>query len=246
MSNAEQPFYRRPLWIVVAIFLAVALVGGGIAIATSVFNGRDDNTAAAPTSAPSSTGSSLPNGAQSVCGLEGYKTTNDLDGAPQATWKIIGSMAAPQDPEVSGPGKSSNDGVLNTCFAHTPTGALFASVNYLASTTDARNVGRLAPLFADGKFKDELEASPPPASDSGDTSRTQVSGFKIDNYSANEATVDLAIKYTGGENEGQLISLPVVVKWEDGDWKVVITANGPPVAPSALSSLGGYIPFSGV
>ena len=104
----------------------------------------------------------------------------------------------------------------------------------------------MAELFADGKFKDELEASPPPASDSGDTARAQVSGFKIDNYGPNEATVDLAIKYTGGENDGQLLSLPVVVKWEDGDWKVLITPNGAPVAPAALSSLGGYIPFSGV
>ena len=244
MSNAEQPFYRRPLWIVVAIFLAVVLVGGGIAAVTGAFNGRDKTTAE-PTSAPS-TSSGLPQGAASVCGLDGYKTTNDLASAPTATWKIIGSMAAPQDQKGAGPGKTSNDGVLNTCFAHTPTGALFASVNYLASLTDARNVGRLAPLFADGAFKDQLEASPPPASDSGDTSRSQVQGFKIDNYGANEATVDLAIQYTGGENDGQLLSLPVVLKWEDGDWKVFISANGAPVAPTTLSCLGGYIPFSGV
>ncbi len=105
---------------------------------------------------------------------------------------------------------------------------------------------RLAPLFADGEFKTELEASPPPASDSGDTSRSQIQGFKIDSYSANEATVDLAIQYTGGANDGQLLSLPVVVKWEDGDWKVFISSNGAPVAPTTLSSLGGYIPFSGV
>jgi hypothetical protein len=244
MSNAEQPFYRRPLWIVVAIFLAVVLVGGGIAAVTGAFNGK--TTAANPTASAEPTKSALPADTASVCGLKGYKTTNDLTAAPTATWKIIGSMAAPQDQTGAGPGKTSNDGVLNTCFAHTPTGALFASVNYLASLTDARNVGRLAPLFADGTFKDELEASPPPSSDSGDTSRAQVQGFKIDNYAANEATVDLAIQYTGGENDGQLLSLPVVVKWEAGDWKVFISANGAPVAPTILSSLGGYIPFSGV
>lgn len=244
MSNAEQPFYRRPLWIVVAIFIAVVLVGGGIAAVTGAFSGK--TTAADPTASAEPTKSVLPADAGSVCGLGGYETTNNLTAAPTATWKIIGSMAAPQDQNEAGPGTTSNDGVLNTCFAHTPTGALFASVNYLASLTDARNVGRLAPLFTDGVFKDELEASPPPASDSGDTSRAQVKGFKIDNYSANEATVDLAIQYTGGENDGQLLSLPVVVKWEDGDWKVFISANGAPVAPTSLSSLGGYIPFSGV
>lgn len=244
MSNAEQPFYRRPLWIVVAIFLAVVLVGGGIAAVTGALNGRDKTTAE-PTPRPTAS-SDVPSGAESVCGLKGYETTNDLTGAPAATWKIVGNMATPQDPKGAGPGKTNSDGTFSTCFAHTPTGALFASINYLATTSDARNVGRLSELFADGQFKDELEASPPPASDSGDSTRAQVSGFKIDNYSANEATVDLALTYTGGQDDGQLLSLPVVVKWEDGDWKILITANGAPVAPAALSSLGGYIPFSGV
>lgn len=246
MTNAPQPFYRRPLWVIVAIFLAVVLVGCGIAAVVGAVSGNRDTAAPSASQSASSTSDAIPADAASVCGLKGYETTNDLTSAPKATWKIIGSMAAPQDPKGAGPGKTSNDGVLNTCFAHTPTGALFASVNYLASLTDARNVGRLAPLFADGEFKTELEASPPPASDSGDTSRSQIQGFKIDSYSANEATVDLAIQYTGGANDGQLLSLPVVVKWEDGDWKVFISSNGAPVAPATLSSLGGYIPFSGV
>lgn len=244
MSNAEQPFYRRPLWIVVAIFIAVVLVGGGIAAVTGAFNGK--KTVAIPTTSATPTTSPLPSGAASVCGLKGYETKNNLTGAPTATWKIVGSMATPQDPKGAGPGVTNGDGTFSTCFAHTATGALFASVNYLAATSDARNVSRLADLFADGQFKDELEATPPPASDSGDATRAQVSGFKIDNYSANEATVDVALTYTSGTNDGQLLSLPVVVKWEHGDWKVLISPNGAPVAPSSLSSLGGYIPFSGV
>jgi hypothetical protein len=244
MSNAEQPFYRRPLWIVVAIFLAVVLVGGGIAAVTGAFIGSDDKRTANPTPAPSK-GSSIPASAASVCGLKGFKTANDLTAAPPATWKIIGNMAAPQDPKVAGPGKTEDDGRFNTCFAHTATGALFASANYLATSTDSRNMSRLAELLADGEIKDELEASPQPASE-GSGTRAQVAGFKIDAYSSKEATVDLAMSYTGGEADGQLISIPMVVRWEQGDWKIVVDSTGSPVAPAALSSLGGYIPFSGV
>lgn len=244
MSNAEQPFYRRPVWIVVAIFLAVILVGGSIAAVTGVFGGGDDNNTAEPTTTPSAT-SELPAGAGSACGIGGYETENNLTTAPSATWKIVGNMATPQAEGV-GPGETNEDGTFGTCFAHTPTGALFASINYLATSSDARNVGQLSELFAEGDFKDELEASPPPASDSGDTTRAQVSGFKIDSYTASEATVDLALTYTGGTEDGELLSLPVVVKWENGDWKVLITPNGAPVGPASLSSLGGYIPFSGV
>ncbi|MDM7886588.1 hypothetical protein QUG92_15865 [Curtobacterium sp. RHCKG23] len=245
MSNAEQPFYRRPLWIVVAIFLAVALVGGGIAIATSIFNGRADNTAAGPTPAPSSTGSSRPASSESICGLKGYETTNDLTAAPPATWKIIGSTATPQSASA-GPGKTEDDGRFNTCFAHTPTGALFASVNYLAASTDSRNSTRLYELLADGDLKDQLKATPQPGSDGSAGTRAQVAGFKIDSYSLQETTVDVALSYTGETTDGQLVSLPMVMRWEQGDWKVVVDGNGSPVAPAALSSLGGYIPFSGV
>ncbi len=121
MTNAPQPFYRRPLWVIVAIFLAVVLVGGGIAAVVGALGNRD--TAAPAPSRSASAGASsdaVPASAESTCGLKGYETTNDLTSAPNATWKIIGSMAAPQDTKGAGPGKTSNDGVLNTCFAHTP------------------------------------------------------------------------------------------------------------------------------
>jgi hypothetical protein len=245
MSNAEQPFYRRPVWIVVAIFLAVFLVGGGIAAVTGVLGSSDDDTVAEPTSVASAS-SGPTDDAGSVCGLEGYEEESSLTAAPVAQWQIIGSMATPQDPDSVGPGTNEDGGTFNSCFAHTAEGALFASINYLATTSDTRNVGRLADLIAEGELKDQIEATPPTASDIDDDGRAQVAGFKIDRYSAQEATVDLALAYTGGTANGQLVSLPVVMKWESGDWKVVITPSGPPIAPSALSSLGGYIPFSGV
>lgn len=244
MSNAEQPFYRRPLWIVVAIFLAVALVGGGIAVATGVFNGRDDTTGngAGPTSAPSS-GNAIPASAESICGLKGYDTSNTLTAAPNVDWKLVGTVAAPTDPDGAGPGKQEDDGQFRTCFAHTSEGALFAAINFYAVSSNTQNAPRLYELLADGKVKDAVkEAGQAPVSD--DSSRIQIAGFKVNDYSANTATIDLAIKATSEQDA--LLSQPLVLKWEDGDWKVVVTESGFQYQSSPLSSLGGYIPFSGV
>lgn len=244
MTNAPQPFYRRPLWVIVAIFLAVVLVGGGIAALVGVFDGADNKAQPSATPTSSSTSDAVPASAKSTCGLEGYETASSLSSAPQAQWKLIGSTAAPQS-KSAGPGKKEDGGLFNTCFAHTSTGALFASVNYLATTTDSRNGKRVWELLADGKAKDLLKSVG--TSDTGDAStRGQVSGFKVDNYDGSSATIDLALTLTGDGNADQLISYPVVLKWEDGDWKVVFTEKGPPIAPAPLSSLGGYIPFSGV
>jgi hypothetical protein len=72
--------------------------------------------------------------------------------------------------------------------------------------------------------------------------RAQAAGFKIDAYDASSATVDLALNY----NTGSLVSLPVKLVWEAGDWKLVLTDSGElPLKPAQLQSLGGYIPWAG-
>jgi hypothetical protein len=241
MSNAEQPFYRRPLWIVVAIFLAVALVGGGIAIATSVMGGRNNNTAAEPTSAQSSTGSSLPDGAQSVCGLKGYEATSSLTSAPKATWDLVGTVAVPK-PDGAGPGATDSDG-LRTCYSHTAKGALYAVVNYYAQSTDARLIPHLPDLVAPGAGKDAALKKDDGSSDTPSSTRLQVAGFKVNSYTANEATIDVVWTVTSQQNA--LVSMPMVLKWVDGDWKIALTDSGElPFAASQVQSLGGYIPWT--
>ena len=47
---------------------------------------------------------------------------------PQAQWGTVGSMQVPQNPAVYGPQRS--DGPWETCFAHDPSGALLAAMNF--------------------------------------------------------------------------------------------------------------------
>ncbi|WP_435094691.1 hypothetical protein [Clavibacter michiganensis] len=250
MSTPATPFHKRPLWIAIAAFLALVLVGGGIAAATGAFSGggtpaaapRSDAAAAEPETSASPSASALPDGAASVCGLPGYEETSSLDTAPATTWKLVGTVAVPDDPQGAGPGRTDSGG-LRTCYAHTSKGALYAVVNYMGQSTDGRLKTRIADLAAQGPGKAAIAKSLASPSSSSNA-RLQVAGFKISSYSASEATVDVATAITS--KGGALVSFPIVMRWEDGDWKLELADDGTlPLDPSQLQSLGGYIPWAG-
>ncbi|CAQ02767.1 hypothetical protein ACR8AL_01940 [Clavibacter sepedonicus] len=250
MSTPATPFHKRPLWIAVAALLAVILVVGGIAAGTGAFSGGGTPAAAppgdatvAPDAAPAPGASALPDGAASVCGLQGYEETSSLTSAPEAKWEIIGTMAAPQAPKTAGPGVQEDDAQFRTCFAHTTEGALFATINFFATSTNPANQPRMYELLADGAARDTVRSAGG-GTQQGSSTRLQVAGFKVTQYNADTATIDLAMSVSS--KDGALVSQPMVVKWEHGDWKIVLTEAGPQYKPAPLTSLGGYIPFSGV
>jgi hypothetical protein len=251
MSTPATPFHKRPLWIAIAAFLALVLVAGGIAAATGAFSGggtpaaapTSDATAAEPETPTSPSTPALPDGAASVCGLPGYEETSSLTQAPTVTWSLIGTMAAPVDPQGSGPGAQENDGQFRTCFAHTAQGALFAAINFAAAGSNPSNHPRMYELLADGKAKDMVQAAGS-GTDQTSSDRVQVAAFKVNAYAPDTATIDLVLKVTSAGDA--LVSQPLVLNWEHGDWKVLLTENGTQYQPSPLTSLGGYIPFAGV
>ncbi|WP_104135173.1 hypothetical protein [Cryobacterium sp. Y62] len=239
-NTAPRNPLSRPGFIAAAIIVGIILLAAIIVLVTSLTRDTGDNITQ-PTSNPTST---APNGDaadKSVCGLSGLETKSSLTLAPPNEWELVGSVAAPTDPEGAGPGTTA--GQFRTCFAHTAEGALFAAVNAVAASTDSRNSSRMWELLANGPAKDAVKAAGEQTTSSGNT-RLQVAGFKVNNYSAAEATIDVA--YTITSEGGSLVSYPTVVRWEGGDWKVVVTETGAPIAPGPLSNLGGYIPWSGV
>ena len=239
MTNTEtrSPFRGRG-FIAAAVVVGIIVLAAIVVILTSVIGGGSDEPTSAPTDVtPSSTSPTASADDESVCGLEGFETTNTLDQAPSNDWALVGTVAAPEDPEGAGPGENT-DGI-RTCYAHTAEGALFMTVNFAAMGTDASLQGRLTPLIAPGTGRDAAENAP---TGSASNLRAQVAGFKIASYSTEEATVDLALNYSSGE----LVSLPIKLVWAEGDWKIQMTDQGTlPLSPSPLENLGGYIPWSG-
>jgi len=235
-TNTRSPF-RSKGFIVAAIVVGAIILAAIIALATSLLGGGDTNADPTPVPTTSATADAEETD-PSICGLEGYEETSSLETAPDNDWELIGTMAAPVD-ERTGPGDVDVAG-FRSCFAHTAEGALFAAVNFVATGTDAAIGPRLIELVAPGPGRDVLEGQ---GSD-GNTSnlRAQVAGYKVSAYSADAATVDLALNYSSG----QLVSLPFKLVWAEGDWKVEVTDAGEfPLAPAQLQNLGGYTPWSG-
>lgn len=93
-------------------------------------------------------------------------------------------------------------------------------------------------MTAPGPGRDAAIAANIPKSNTGVS--VQIVGVKLLSYDGKDATVDVAFR----TSTGQLYSFPAPVTWVDGDWKSVLTDDGqPPLRPSSLQSLGGYVPW---
>jgi hypothetical protein len=236
-STTESNPFTKPGFII-----AAALVLALIAAAVVIFllpqgQGNAQPVPSTPESSSSATTASATADA-SICGLPGSAETA-LGSAPETTWELVGTMAAPTDPKI-GPGKTDDRGI-RSCFAHTPTGALYAAVNLWALGTDPSKERAIAEqLAAKGPGRDagmNAPQTPAPASNL----KVQVAGFNV-SYTANQAVVDLAFQ----ANNGGLASVRTTLLWQDGDWKGVVADSGKPLEePRQIRDLSGFIPWSG-
>jgi hypothetical protein len=220
--------------VIVGILIVIGLV---VALPSLLGVGM---TAPTPPPEPLPSPSRAAAGEASACGLDAVHTTDAIATAPVAEWVVVGTMAVPEAPNV-GPGEIADEG-FRSCYARTAEGALFAAANIWAMGTDSR----LGPLITErlvlaGPGRDAALARQGSPGDSAGLS-AQIAGFKVLSYDGADATIDLAFRM----NTGNLVSVPQALRWAGGDWKVVLNDNGQsPFRPSALQSLGGYIPWAG-
>jgi len=230
--------WAQPRFLVAAAALALLLAA---AVVLAVLPAQPDAPTAQPTpAAPAPTTDQAAEGAPSVCGLpEGDQTVPVVP--PTATsWDLVGTMAAPSAPDTFGPGM--DEAGLRSCYARSPLGALYAATGFLAATTEpSLRLPAVQALTLDNPGRaraiDLLTGTDPGATGSG----VQVAGFSFLNYDATSAVIDVALRA-----DGAAVHLPISVRWEAGDWKVVLPDTGQPYeAIQPLPSLTGYAPWSG-
>jgi hypothetical protein len=243
-STTESNPFTKPGFII-----AAALVVALIAATLVIFLIPKREGTAQPTPAPaesSSTSTRSPSASAaagaSVCGLPASSETA-LGAAPETKWELVGRTAAPTEPKSIGPGTTAPNG-FRSCFAQSPTGALYAAANMVA----------LGGLSDTGIQKELIEklVVPGPGRDaalkdiripsSSDSSSIQIRGFVIKAYSPTAAHVDLAFATPTGEYGHGVLPL----KWTNGDWKVEISDSGELLNDVAqISDLSKFIPWSG-
>jgi len=230
--------WTRP-WFVIAAAVVVLLVV--LALVLAVIRPETDRDRTDPAPAPTTSASTAaPPTDVSTCGLEAGDQAVPAVPPVRTDWELVGTVAAPTAPETIGPGVVAEG--LRSCFARSPLGALYAAANFLATTSDPGLRLRAAQeLTAAGEGRDRaldlLEGADPGGAGSG----VQVAGFTFLNYDPASAVVDVAMTA-----QGAAVHLPVSLRWEGGDWKVLMPPTGQiyeAIAP--LPNLTGYVPWSG-
>lgn len=215
--------------VVIAVVIALAVLAAAVGVGWIVGSGsRDDadtSTASQGASGGADEDEAESSGGESVCGLPEGSQEVPAEG-PEAEWQILQGHTVPSSSEKFGPGETK--GADRACFAHNPTGALFAALN----------IGRVLPKelvlkhMTEGEFRDALEDAPEPSVDPN--SRMEVQGFKLDVKSKNMVVVRPVYSMDGGV----LHEIPVRMVWQDGDWMIDGTYR---TQPQDLESLDGYV-----
>jgi hypothetical protein len=202
-----------------------------------------------PTDAPTSTRVTPPPANNTAGGCHVAKPPQAIPRyyAPTAvTWQFEGTMLIPLQ-LAGGPAATKASGV-KYCFAHSPTGAVLAAMVLLGQVQN-RSItldvlrDRVVPgpgqLKAIAQAKAELQT---PA----DSTDVQFVGFKVVSYpkDGSQAIIQIASQL-GDQGVGALL---VTMQWFKGDWRAVLQDDGSfngTVEPDILSSLNGYVRFSG-
>ena len=157
-------------------------------------------------------------------------------------WEVSRRVEVPRS-AAFGPAVVDRDG-FRRCFAHSPTGALYAAYSAIAALADQRqSIATVGKLMVPGRDTDALLRQLRSERPDDQDDPTQLAGYRVLDASRDRATVLLALPV-----QTAYVSVTLTLTWHAGDWRVVPPAPGQSVgAPySQLRDLGDFVPWSGV
>ena len=254
-SSGRSPFsspFSSPWFIASVVFLVVVLalgvwVVGGRIVSGRASGGSVPSTVPLPAASSSASGvagaSANSDAAASSCGL----AAGDQQVPTVAPAGRVSTIAPGLDiPVVDGVGPADmRSGGISQCFAHSPTGAVLGAVNWVKwFSSEQRLPEVITTLMAEGQDRDRLARLVDDGWDGSTSSPVEVRGFKVDVRSTDEIVVTLAVRTGRSADEG-LVSWPVLLRWESGDWKVVAPAsNAWGQEPVDSVAAGGFTEWS--
>jgi hypothetical protein len=225
-----------------------------IACGLYLFANRGDNPGSAPTpsapatepttTAPTDQPTLTPSG---QCNLPAGNQTIPTTPIHGAQWSLVYKYAVPSAPAF-GPQLRDKDG-LRRCFAHSPTGAVYAMYNYFVAmsppndATGEQTFSVLRRIMTPGPNRDRYIEYLKTAADTGNSDvSAQLAGFKVLDATANRATILVA-----GQSGSGYVSSAWTLVWQSGDWKVVAPKPGEFAGDpyTTLPDLTGFVPWRG-
>ncbi len=157
-------------------------------------------------------------------------------------WDVSRRVVVPRS-NTFGPAKTDPDG-FRRCFAHSPTGAVYAAYNAIAALADQRqSIPTVQKLMSPGPNTDalirELRKDEPSAS----STVAQLSGYRVLDADQDRATIMLALPV-----ESAYMSITLTFVWQHNDWHLQPPPPGEPVGtPFAQHrDLNDFVAWSGV
>ena len=181
----------------------------------------------------------------SVCGLLAGDQAIPEE-APDTQWELVNGFALPTS---DGFGPGIREGSQIKCFAHNPTGALFAAARVVSVTFLSEEHAKVflsdptQVRYASEDMRKEALASIEPVDMEGNS--LQIAGFKIRQNSPDNVVVYLAFDAEVDGRRGIMV-LPWEMQWSKGDWVYQAPSyqQNAEQVPSLVSE--NFIPWSGV
>lgn len=224
----------RPGLVWSAALLAIVIIAG-IAIAII---GQGSSNEQEPEAVPPAITPEEPTSA-SRCGLTASDQSALTTAGPPAEWELVGRIAVPTT-EEHGPG-AVEDG-LRVCYSQTPAGAVVAAFNIVGQVSNPEiALSAYEEFLANGPGREAALEAYQETTGSTDVS-VQFAGFQVLDFDEERALIDVVAR---GSN-GVILSTPVELVWEAGDWRLALQDNGQPlIAPRTVPSLAGYVEWAG-
>lgn len=191
---------------------------------------------------PAPGSSASPAGATAACNVPPGDNEIPTSAPAGVTWQLYQTIALPFSAQA-GPTVVSGD--VARCYAHSPTGALLATVQIyirLGVATDWRPVVDAQVLAGPGR--NVFAAERPDESVTVQPGEFgQVAGFQFVTYTGSVAVIQLVVQMP----DGSLQMAAMTSVWNGGDWRLELQPDGQASANiQQLSSLAGFVPWGGV
>lgn len=198
-------------WAAAGIFLILVLAGGAfIGFQLGRSGGEPETAPTQPPQTNSNGGAAQPAGGCDVpADNQDYPTS-----APETQWELYQDrFTMPVSPEF---GPTIKDGDFWRCYAHSPTGAVFAGIG-LSGMFSVGLVYEAAEDSAGAQQAFETEQNA-----GGGNQLADVTGFRVDSYSEDAATVTYSA--AAGEAEG---TMEISLVWDEtaSDWRLDYSAG---------------------
>ena len=243
-DHGDNPWTRPSVFLSIA-FLVLALIAGTVALIRT----HPGAAAAVPSASapavtptgvrPSPTSSTTPRSRSTTPTVTALPDQTVPVTAPPATWITVETLSLPTSPLY---GPKINDGTVMAGYQHSPTGALFATTDNRGRFALVRNwktatLSAVADTPGRAVFLAQRQSLGTITPTPGEF--TQLAGFNFVSYTPDRAVIQILSLATDGSYTSDVDT----VIWENGDWRLLLSAAGDTPPLTSAPSAAGYVPW---